>query len=411
MGTQPKVLDAQWFRELQEIAVPTVSRSYTFLNNFSRDEFERFIAGGKKSNPEIKYAFLRKNTIDTAREQLEALRTEIVQREQEKSICTVYQDKIEELLTGLDLLHATLSGDYDRYERANRQLFGEWFNSRFFISNIMSRMPLAHNDSGAVWEVPAHTFCVVSEAMNQCIPRCAVQADILNSNALVRCWSDALPEYAASWKVVVNDRATALATRNKSKMVIVPAGLNYRRQNVQKLFAHEIGVHVQRYERGLQTPIHLLSMGLAGYQKAEEGIALIAEQTLTGDKRLQGIDKYFAVSAARGLLDGQAKDFKDLYSFLEPHFVYRFERKKISNPQYKAAAYTWRLCLRTFRGGFTDLPGGCFWKGKMYLEGNHRLWQHFIQAPESVASIVTGKFDPTNQCHVDLINRFCNPTS
>lgn len=72
----------------------------------------------------------------------------------------------------------------------------------------------------------------------------------------------------------------------------------YREKDLLAILAHEIDVHVRRYQAGLQTGWHVLRNGTAGYLVDEEGLAIYHSlQKLPQSYQKVGMyEKYFLVA-------------------------------------------------------------------------------------------------------------------
>lgn len=105
---------------------------------------------------------------------------------------------------------------------------------------------------------------------------------------------------------------------------------------VEAMLAHEVGTHVLTYHNGRSQPFRLLSLGLAGYDELQEGLAVLAEHLAGGltnhRMRLLGA----RVLAAQACTDGA--DFVELYRLLSKDFGFSDD-------------ISFLLTSRVFRGG------------------------------------------------------------
>jgi hypothetical protein len=182
------------------------------------------------------------------------------------------------------------------------------------------------------------------------------------------------------------------------------------KRRVDAIIAHEVGTHIVRRENGAKSPLALLGVGLAGYLRAEEGIATYVEQIRLGTSDFSGGLGYLAVSWAMGL-DGTPRTFRMLYDLLVPYFIVSALRRAILHHETPdvhfvcdlAKRQAWARCVRTFRGTSGDTPGACYTKDIVYREGNIAIWELLQKDPTWVKHFSLGKYDPTDPEHVAIL--------
>lgn len=64
--------------------------------------------------------------------------------------------------------------------------------------------------------------------------------------------------------------------------LLIPAAATFRQQRVAPLIQHEVGTHVVTFANGAAQPLKLLTVGLAGYEETQEGLAVLAEYAVGG---------------------------------------------------------------------------------------------------------------------------------
>ncbi len=408
--------DAQWFTALRSFSLPTAVRSYAIKPVNMRSCFNTFVASGKKINPQFEYLFLDENANAVAKGKLLSLRSKILQEEAQKSISTLYLQKVDELLLSLDMLSATATADYSQFSMYTEKLYGSLDKTIFdavlsdmaghspYIKDLQIRVqrhPSSHSD---VFVVPTADTISSAEKYLEPLQFLTEQShDTYTADQVVEIWNENLQKVAPKWRCKVSTRTNTINVRNKSQVILIPKKARYSADKIHQLYAHEVGVHVRRYENGFKSPLQLLAIGLAGYQAAEEGLAIMSSQLVAGEFRFSGRDKYFALGVATGLFDGKSRDFQETFAFLEPYYIDRFSRHNRDDVDIVATEYVWRLCVRIFRGGNPALPGLCFLKDKLYLEGNLRMWAAMAERPELFESVLLGKYDPTNQLQQELL--------
>src|SRR5690606_8905108 len=112
------------------------------------------------------------------------------------------------------------------------------------------------------------------------------------------------------WEVFVDasgDRKR-FSVNTQRKTIYIPSddALTQRRTPLTEIHAralaeHEVGVHVKRAHEGAKQPLMLLTSGLAGYLRGEEGVAGYAQQQVEGATEFYGFDRYLAASLAVGM--------------------------------------------------------------------------------------------------------------
>lgn len=136
------------------------------------------------------------------------------------------------------------------------------------------------------------------------------------------------------------------------------------------LLQHEVGTHVLTYCNGRRQPLQQLSVGLAGYDQLQEGMAVLAEY-LCGGLRPQRLKLLAArVVAVHAMTQGA--------SFVE---CYRMLSTDLGYPPEQA----FRLAVRVYRGGG-------YAKDAAYLRGLDFLIDHLSKFPEHLDLFYLGKF-------------------
>lgn len=194
------------------------------------------------------------------------------------------------------------------------------------------------------------------------------------------------------------------------KEVVRPDGYRLDRDEFTGIVCHEIGSHVLEYENGRKLPLKLLSIGLAGYEKTDEGRAFLREQIIYEDERTflkQFAWEYIAllhlsVSLASGS-HKQKYDLSRLYHTLYTLYLFWRERRapRSTNNEAFARNEAWQLAVRVMKG--TDGNGGAYMKDTIYLEGNVKCWQLANEDPAIILTGDLGKIDIANPKHLSII--------
>ncbi len=136
--------------------------------------------------------------------------------------------------------------------------------------------------------------------------------------------------------------------------LLISRSTSMARQRVEALLSHEVGVHLLTYYNGSAQGLRLFRSGLAGYEGAQEGLAVLAEYLAGGmtTARLRLIAARVVACAA--MLDGAS--FQDNFRLLTKELGFA--------PQ---AAFN--LALRVHRGGGLA-------KDAIYLRGLLEILKH-----------------------------------
>ncbi len=211
------------------------------------------------------------------------------------------------------------------------------------------------------------------------------------------------------WKVITNHNPYgSFKVLPREKKILIPNEQILRarkgersltKKRLQALIAHEVMTHVVRCVNGGQTPFKLLQFGLAGYLPGEEGIALLREQEVMGATDYASQNIFFALGVAYGLdRDGQKRTFMETFKILHDYF-YVIKGLSGINSKYKAYATTYRL-YRASTGTGTAVV---MTKDCAYRQGNIAIHALLKKNPERKQWFDIGKFDPTNEHHVDIM--------
>lgn len=202
------------------------------------------------------------------------------------------------------------------------------------------------------------------------------------------------------------------------KQVVRPAGYRMDRDEFVGVVCHEIGSHVLEHESGQKQHLKLLGVGLAGYEKGNEGRAFLREQIVYENERTflrQFAWEYIAalhlsVCLASGVYQ-KPYDFAALYHVL--YILYRFWRERrlprSTNNDAFAHDEAWQLAVRIMKG--TNGTGGAYMKDSVYLEGNIHCWQAAATDAEIILRGDLGKIDITNPRHMEIIEKFARPVT
>ncbi len=217
------------------------------------------------------------------------------------------------------------------------------------------------------------------------------------------------------WRVEIAEGKDMLSVSGSSKKINV--GENRRSASLgelEGLFAHEVLVHALRSVNGSKVDDQL-SVGLPGYLDVEEGLGTLFEYAITGALPEKNIDRYIDIAFALGKLDGNPKTREEVLAYARSREYARI----ISNggsltikvkDQIESKIKT--HVNRIFRGTTGDDHGGVFTKDIVYHEGFSTIAKFVkdkieqgIPPQEIFNYLLLGKFDPTDQLHIEYLER------
>ncbi len=405
-------VDARWFLQLKSIKRQLILNSYSIPNPIQDLEMKKML-DSKAYNPVFEYSNIDITSIRQEEVSLRNMRLQVLQEEAKESIRDAYINKLDEILTELQIIKSTQEKDYKTFDFLNNKLYGNL--SKDIVSSIITNL---QNRYHLLQDVPRDIFVDSLERVTQDTfnmakvilagPDIYAEADkIYSSNEIVSLWQEFLTKNMPGWSVSDNNSGHYMVVNSKERMVSIPSNLHISGSKVRKLFVHEIGTHVYRREEGKKHPFQLLSIGLARYSMAEEGLAIVREQLCNGSfLNYGGHDKYLALAYAGGYIDGEKKDFRTTFDFLQKYYFARLVKKHHGENAYHISnKRAWGTCVRIFRGGNPSIPGSCLLKDKIYREGNIHIWSLLEKSPESFKNIYAGKFDPGSEKHLMLVNK------
>ncbi|MCK4852067.1 MAG: DUF1704 domain-containing protein, partial [Candidatus Omnitrophica bacterium] len=140
-----------------------------------------------------------------------------------------------------------------------------------------------------------------------------------------------LEEKGIDWAVVPSDRIVSkISVSGRDRTVYVNSGIGYTAEEVRRLEVHEIEVHVYRGANGDDQPFKIFREGLAGYDEAEEGLAVAAEDIagcLEADTRQMKLYAGRYVSVGCSLKGSFHETFAELLEFFPEGLAYRLAER------------------------------------------------------------------------------------
>ncbi|HET8574556.1 MAG TPA: tyrosine/phenylalanine carboxypeptidase domain-containing protein [Candidatus Paceibacterota bacterium] len=392
-------LDARWFSRYRKVGIFDDIAYFRRTPKLLKQK-ELFLSGESKK-PEFFYEIPLEELRDR-REKLKRFQDDLLTKERNDIVREIYADRIDELLVKIELLFAVSKRDDEKVFEFSQKLYGT--PDREILKNAVSLLLGAAETR----EVPPGEFLQLLQEKTGALPgrkhfvRSAEQKkDLVKAEELQKIFEDKLHELGAPWRVKLSDRAAAIFLRYDKKTIYIPRNRRVSRSYVEGLLEHEIGVHLTRHLNGLKSPLRLLSSGLAGYLKGEEGMAAYFEWR-KDPQYLPGVRNYIAVCLATGMVE---KDlgFREVFEFLKEYFVL-FQIPGNEAGGRAAEEYAWTRAYRVFRGTTGNGKNTCFTRDLMYFQGFKEIESLVKEESPEMERFFAGKYDPANQKHRDILD-------
>lgn len=367
-------------------------------------------------NPRFLYRTKNTELFDTIKYQ--ALLEKIQNEESNKIIRKLYVTKIKHQLLRLEMLNASLLVDDALFYEKSVKLYGK--PKKVYFAYIAKRIKQqAKQAESKEQKKAAKNLLKVFSKIDT--SRCTIDPDILpppvpDTGKVIKAvevkaiFEETLKRYEIDdWDVVIDPECerSIFAASQRTKIVHIPCDTQLKSRSkkftalqAEALAEHEIGVHVRRSHNGQHSALKLLSIGLPGYIRGEEGIATFVQQQIEGATEFYGFQRYLAACLAVGM-DGEKRDFRAVYQLLYDYYILT------SKPNFKdikrAQQFAWSTCMRIFRGTSAKKNGYIFTKDILYLEGNIEIWNEIIKKPDILSSYFVGKYNPLMKEHVTAL--------
>lgn len=411
MNTQT-VLDADLFSRLKN-AAQSVNEVEILqsMQSIEASEFKRFIAS-EVENPRFRTVASEFNLAD-ATNKIKTCQDQIESSAVPEVVAQLYTAKLKNQQLRYDLLDAVARIDDTAFSDLSTELYGRPQKQYFamIVQAVLAVTPktaVAEKAHAQLCKVLKHVAKPAEPLPVEMLPPCVrTDSDALSAAAVAELFREVLvDEGLPAWRVLVD------ASGNRSRFSVdlyletvhVPCDAQLAKRYfpltrlaAEAIAAHEIGVHAKRAVSGMQQPLRLLSIGLDGYLRGEEGLATYAQQQVEGADGFYGEDRYLAISLALGL-DGEPRDFRAVFSVMLAY--YQLLQQDTHSPDTRSVQRTWQVCERIFRGTSGRTVGAVYTRDIAYFEGNIGIWDYIVKHPERYKYFFIGKFDPLNERHV-----------
>ncbi|OGY86222.1 MAG: hypothetical protein A2233_01145 [Candidatus Kerfeldbacteria bacterium RIFOXYA2_FULL_38_24] len=211
------------------------------------------------------------------------------------------------------------------------------------------------------------------------------------------------------WGVIINKGASDnINVNHEKKIIVIPHNRCVDASYLYVVIIHEVLTHILRFCNGLQSPLLLLSSGLAGYLKAEEGLAVMREHCIMGEhNNSKLIALHFAICLAIGL-DGTKRNFREVFEIMKNyHYFDYLVNIKMSHEVAleKSQERAWQNCVRIFRGTDCSTRGVVLTKDLAYREGSVHMWNFLQKNPQEIHRLDAGKYNPMDKSHRYILDQ------
>jgi uncharacterized protein (TIGR02421 family) len=181
----------------------------------------------------------------------------------------------------------------------------------------------------------------------------------------------------SGWEVSFSDNIVSkLSVSGALKRIFVNPRFSYAEQELQRLKVHEIEVHVYRAMNGMLQGLDVFREGTAGYDGAEEGLAVYAEQA-SGCLEIDLRQYRFYAGRCIAVHKALQSSFFDTFLHLKHFFPDEF---------------AFRLTERAKRGMTDTSIPGAFTKDSCYIKGLNCVKQYLREKREhGIKILFTGK--------------------
>lgn len=191
-----------------------------------------------------------------------------------------------------------------------------------------------------------------------------------------------------------DEKAGDFSVNKANRTFISPATYKLGRLSFYGTISHEAS-HVLEVENGLRGPLELSAWGLAGYEKGNEGRALVREQVCYPDFETFAQDPWWSqillrssgIAMSTGYGSEDPRPIRDTYAFINAvNTMYAApESTDLNEATAKAHSKSGPFTMRLHRG--SDGTGGSYRKDQVYLAGNIDTWNNAAQnGPSAVTN-------------------------
>lgn len=413
-----KTYDSQWFAKLSALAGSAYDDAAWLQGQLRIDEEEkeRFF-DNEVENPLLVYHRSKVASKERllAPTELLKLAAEITAEEPNEVVKALYLKKIANQCIRLELLNATLEQNDKLFYQLSCQLHGKPKKKYFayvakqvggLCKETATKLPAESKRLKKIFSKIDVSGVDISAGI---LPPLVAPGDVLETPKAVKdIFQETLDQFnITGWTLLVDktEQRTRFSVNASKKIVHIPGHIQLALRpkpltsvQVEALAAHEVGVHARRAQRGAESKLALLQLGLDSYLAGEEGIASYMQQQCEGATEFYGFDRYMAAGLAVGL-DGTPRDFRSVFVIMLDYYKLLAATGTPSGKIVPVRA-AWDVCVRIFRGTTGQTAGNIYTKDIVYMEGNIGIWHLLSDRPQVFPSLFVGKFNPLLPRHV-----------
>ena len=401
MDNSTKHLDDRWFSEYSENCTFSEINFLRPDKSNYQEEKDKFLEG-KVDQPTFSYD-LNKSEISRKKDLLNDLRRKIEVEEENAVVKDVYIQTIDEKLKILELLGATIDKNDVLFTRISESIYGKPDENLYkkalgILKGIVEKHNIRCSDS----------FLKIISDASTAIPfdfYPTSKSGVVSADELKCIFTKKIEELGFGFEVEITRNVASVTVKySPKKKILIPEEKTWNQNIAEGLVAHEIDVHLQRFENGGQSPLSLLATGLFGYLKGEEGLAMYMELEKNKSK-LPGIYNYLVPSLMYGLHSTGPLDFRQVFDFVyEYNFIIsRLTGEELTGNKLKSRA--WEGVWRSVRGTTGQSAGTCLTRDIIYFRGFSEIKTLVEDGNFNPQRLFVGKYDPANQVHLDILER------
>jgi hypothetical protein len=438
-------IDAQWFKRLQESAKYTLEM-YAWLGPSPRDLLalqKAFEKSDYQASPSLRPSDSKCAAIISEKQQLTNLLSDITQHEPNELVREAYHLRLQELIDNASMYEAVLLDNASEFSRLNQAVYTgpdvsvfaavcdryrglalEWGKQDPALISYSQAVldllpqpkvtPINLEPSEAVFANQRHLHFSKSGFYSLLFEGLDLPSGVVTSEPGDRLIRKVLKNLGAEDYAIHDAHDGCWGLRFGVKSVDRPPKYELSAEEFIGVAGHEIGSHLLERINGRRQKLNLLSFGLQGYEKGNEGRALLREQIVypawsmyAATESWHSVLRYhLAISLALGLdgPDNKPRTFAEVYRIVHAVDLLwgNYHQGQADSPQeISAHAQTWQLLTRVLNG--TDGQSGAYYKDIVYLEGNLACWQLAAIRPSIISEGDAGKIDIANSVHLQLL--------
>jgi hypothetical protein len=208
------------------------------------------------------------------------------------------------------------------------------------------------------------------------------------------------------WKVELVDQSGLSIDPEKKIVRIGERRSSAYPAEVKKLLGHELLIHALRATNALRQSDELLRETLPEYGVLEEGLGIVAEVVISGERSEKAINRYVDIALALGS-NNYLLSRKELFEFAYNRQILANQIKGKPVDHKAIEKETWTHIDRIFRGGDGDEDSKAVYTMYSYYYSGYLKAVNYlnealasgVSADKLIEYIMQAKFDPTNPTH------------